>query len=120
SSVSLDTLGNVAIGYTDNVVRIFDKASGYTSQFLSGPRLGVSRLVHDASRDYLYGGSWDGTVSTWELRPPRAIVVSGGGAYPGNAIAEQTNALGEYAYRMLRARGYGHDDILYLNAFQDG
>jgi len=42
----------------------------------------------------------------WEINPPRAIIVAGGGDYAkANNIADQTNDLGAYAYRTLKAAG---------------
>ncbi|MBX3730508.1 MAG: WD40 repeat domain-containing protein, partial [Candidatus Sumerlaeia bacterium] len=64
--------------------------------------------------------SGDSTTKIFEVRPPRAIIVAGGGAYTGNPIARQTNDLGVYAWRTLRARGYAPEEILYLSAFPDG
>lgn len=60
---------------------------------------------------------YDGTAKIWELNPPRAVIVTGGGNYQGNGIAQQTDDLGAYAYKVLRGRGYEAGDIQYLTAF---
>lgn len=56
------------------------------------------------------------------LAPPglpsqdRAIVVTGGGPYPGNALWEATQANANFAMRVLSFSGYTKDRIQYLSA----
>ncbi|MEM7705747.1 MAG: 6-bladed beta-propeller [Pseudomonadota bacterium] len=58
------------------------------------------------------------------LAPPglpsqdRAIVVTGGGPYPGNALWEATQANANFAVRVLSFSGYTKDRIQYLSADQ--
>ena len=49
----------------------------------------------------------------------QAVVVAGGGDYPGNAISEQTKQLSEYAYRIFLERGYEKENIRWLSAFRN-
>ena len=61
-------------------------------------------------------------IFTWPrravvLKTESRVIVAGGGDFGGNPIAEQTRALGAYAYRTLRSRGYEAGEIQYLTAF---
>lgn len=47
----------------------------------------------------------------------KVIIVAGGGDYPGNAIADETEALANFAHFVTTTRGVSAEDILYLSAF---
>ncbi|MDM8535974.1 C13 family peptidase [Desulfobacterales bacterium HSG17] len=44
----------------------------------------------------------------------RAIIVAGGGPYPGNTLWNSTKLVTRKAYQTLYAQGYGHDQIQFL------
>ncbi len=46
---------------------------------------------------------------------PKAIVVSGGGPYPGNALWDATRANAKFAYRTLLSQGFDKDQIFYVS-----
>ncbi|NQU45395.1 WD40 repeat domain-containing protein [bacterium] len=100
----------------DASITVFDRVTGAIVREFYGLSSGVMapRFSLDGTR--LFGGS-GGTTFVWELHPPRAIVISGGGDFAGNGIAEQTDDLGAYAYKTLIRRHYAPEDILYLSAF---
>ncbi len=49
----------------------------------------------------------------------KAIVVAGGGPFPGNNLWDATQANANFAYRTLRYQGYAKEDIHYLSANTD-
>jgi streptogramin lyase len=46
----------------------------------------------------------------------RAIVVAGGGPYPGNSLWEATQTNANFAYRTLNLQGFSKDEIFYLSS----
>jgi len=110
----------ILTGSSDTTTRLWSAQAGEALRVFSGHRgaINVVALAPDGSRAYT--GSEDGAILSWELAPPRAIILSGGGAFTGNPIARQTHELGAYAYQTLRGRGYEADEILYLDAFPNG
>ncbi|WP_207679692.1 SMP-30/gluconolactonase/LRE family protein [Desulfonema magnum] len=46
----------------------------------------------------------------------KAIIIAGGGPYPGNNLWNATRMSASYAYRVLNYQGFGKDDIYYLTA----
>ncbi|MBX3727790.1 MAG: WD40 repeat domain-containing protein, partial [Candidatus Sumerlaeia bacterium] len=102
------------------VLRLWDTQTGELLRTFHGHTGPASAAAFTPDGSRVVSGSHDGTALVWELAPPRAIIVAGGGAYVGNPIARQTNDLGVYAWRTLRARGYAPEEILYLSAFPDG
>lgn len=108
--------GVQSFGAQDSVV-VYEVESGNDiRRFIRGTDT-ITGLLFTADGTGLIEAGADGIVAAWELYPPRAIIVSGGGDYEGNAIANQTNDLGAYAYKTLKRRGYEAADILYLSAF---
>ena len=53
------------------------------------------------------------------LTHPKAIIVAGGGPYPGNNLWDATQVCSNMAYRTLIHRGFTDDDIYYLSADTD-
>ncbi|MDX2175490.1 MAG: WD40 repeat domain-containing protein [Candidatus Sumerlaeia bacterium] len=102
---------------SDFAARIWEVASGDLVAEYGAHNANITGLSFDAATGRLALASSDGTASIWDVAPPRAIIVAGGGPYDGNGIAEQTDELGAYAYQVLRARGYTAANILYLSAF---
>jgi streptogramin lyase len=49
----------------------------------------------------------------------KAIIVAGGGPYPGNNIWEETEMCANYAYRALTYQGFTNDTIYYLSSNTD-
>jgi len=49
----------------------------------------------------------------------KAIIIAGGGPYPGNNIWDATQMCASYAYRALTYQGYSKDTIYYLSADTD-
>ncbi|NQU43044.1 WD40 repeat domain-containing protein, partial [bacterium] len=96
---------------------IWHLATGTRVAWLRGHAMGVQHVCFAEGGNGILTASNDGTVRLWELNPPRAIIVAGGGDFPGNGIAEQTDDLGAYAYKTLIRRHYEPEDILYLSAF---
>ena len=47
---------------------------------------------------------------------PKAIIVAGGGPYPGNTLWPHTQASANYAYRALVHQGFTKDTIAYYSA----
>jgi len=50
-----------------------------------------------------------------EFGGQRAIIVAGGGPYPGNFLWDATKAAANLSYRALKAQGFSDDDIVYLS-----
>ena len=53
------------------------------------------------------------------LSNPKAIIVAGGGPFPGNTLWDATQATTNFAYRTLLYRGFEKEDILYLSSDTD-
>ncbi len=49
----------------------------------------------------------------------KAIIVAGGGPYPGNSIWDETQMSANFAYRVLTYRGFTNETIFYLSADTD-
>ncbi|MFC1591754.1 SMP-30/gluconolactonase/LRE family protein, partial [Thermodesulfobacteriota bacterium] len=49
----------------------------------------------------------------------KAIIVAGGGPYPGNSLWDATQICANFAYRSLTYQGFSKDDIFYLSANTD-
>ncbi len=49
----------------------------------------------------------------------RAIIVAGGGSYPGNNLWDATQLCANFAYRALTYQGFTKDDISYLSENAD-
>ncbi len=108
----------VLTGSSDNSAKLWDiiNTSSETRTF-TGHTQSVYSVAFSPDGSKVLTGGHDGQTLLWEINPPRAIIVAGGGNYPGNAIAQQTNDLGAYAFQTLKSRGYEAADILYLTAF---
>jgi hypothetical protein len=104
-------------GSYDETARLWDAATGEEIRIFSGHTINVESAGYSPDGKKILTASYDGTTRLWELKPPRVIIVAGGGDYPGNAIADQTGLLGAYACKALKRRGYESGDILYLSAF---
>ncbi|MCC5875520.1 MAG: WD40 repeat domain-containing protein, partial [Candidatus Sumerlaeia bacterium] len=121
NDVSVSPNGDlIATASIDASLRLWDSKTGQLVEAFNN--LGAAALsvtFHPTNRKVTTGLA-SGKSLTFEIRPPRAIIVSGGGPYPGNAIARQTHELGKYAYRTLLARGYTPDNVMYLDAFPEG
>ncbi len=50
-----------------------------------------------------------------ETRPNKAIIVAGGGPYPGNLLWPATQATAHFAYRTLTHQGFDKETIYYLS-----
>ncbi|HNT35416.1 MAG TPA: hypothetical protein PKH07_10515, partial [bacterium] len=96
---------------------LWDATTGALIQTLEGHTGTVTSVAFSREGREIITGGTDGQTLVWELNPPRAIIVAGGGDYSGNSIAQQTDDLGAYAYKTLKRRGYEAQDILYLSAF---
>jgi len=46
----------------------------------------------------------------------KAIIVAGGGPYPGNYMWDDTQLVSNHAYRTLLSKGFSHESIYYLTA----
>jgi sugar lactone lactonase YvrE len=53
------------------------------------------------------------------LQYPKAIIIAGGGPYPGNNLWDATQATANFAYRTFIYRGFTDDDIYYLSSNTD-
>jgi WD40 repeat protein len=107
----------VLTGGVDGSAATWNTETGQQLRTFRSQTGAIGSVAFSPSGSQILTGSRDGTCLIWELNPPRVIVVAGGGAYNGNAIAEQTEALGAYAYKVLKARGYEAENIQYLTAF---
>jgi hypothetical protein len=56
------------------------------------------------------------STATYPAGLPKAIVLAGGGPYPGNNLWDSTLNCALYAYRALRYKGYTRDNIYFLSA----
>jgi WD40 repeat protein len=101
----------------NNTARLWDATTGGMIRTFSGHTEDVSAVAFSSDGTRILTGSEDGTARIWEIRPPKALIVAGGGEFGGNAIGGQTEQLAAYAYDTLRKRGYEAQDILYLTAF---
>ena len=117
-SVAFSPDGSKALtGSIDHTAKLWNVNSGTEHLSISGHTFSISSCAYSADGARILTGSGDGTARIWELNPPRAIVIAGGGDYTGNAIADQVDELGAYAYKTLKRRLYEPEDILYLSAF---
>jgi WD40 repeat protein len=107
----------VLTGSGDETAKLWDTATGAEVRTFSGHMNLVSSVAFSPDGTKVLTGSTDGTTMLWELNPPRAIIVAGGGDFAENAIGQQTDALGAYAFKTLKARGYEALDVQYLSAF---
>ena len=107
----------VLTGSGDSNARLWDAATGTVIRTFDGHTDYLSSVAFSPDGTKVLTGSWDGTACVWELNPPRAVIVAGGGDFVNNGIAQQTNDLGAYAYKVLKARGYESANIKYLTAF---
>ncbi|MFH0795168.1 MAG: hypothetical protein V2A74_14180, partial [bacterium] len=99
-------------------LRTFQNHTPGTEFFTSArDHFGVRGVAFSQNGSRAFTCSTDGAGLSWEVADPRAIIVAGGGNFTGNVIAQQTDDLGAYAYRLLRSRGYESGDIQYLSAF---
>jgi WD40 repeat protein len=86
--------------------------------FLDGSRLltagndGIARLWHAFAEASPTTAPEPGTADKF-------LLVAGGGNYTGNPIVQQTQALADQTHLTCLVRGYRHDEILYLSAFDD-
>ncbi|NQU45394.1 hypothetical protein HQ520_19100 [bacterium] len=99
------------------MISLWDYESEQLLREFHGHTSNVRNLRFSLNGTRLISASEDGTTRVWELNPPRAIILAGGGDYSGNGIADQTNDLGAYAFKTLKRRGYQAEDILHLSAF---
>lgn len=97
--------------------RLWDANSGRLICVFSGHSLPTWDGTFTPDGKQVITCSYDGTARLWEIWPAKAIIVAGGGHFANNAIAEQTQQLAAYAYRICTIRGYGEDEIQYLSAF---
>jgi WD40 repeat protein len=102
---------------TNAVYRIHDATNRATPEFELFQGVDTKDVEYDAQAGLILSAGNLTGARLMEVSPARAIVVAGGGPYEGNGIAEQTDALGAYAYQVLKARGYRGRDIMYLSAF---
>lgn len=107
----------VLTGSSDGTAKILNAATGNLIRTFLGHTHDVLSVAFSPDGSKIITGGSDGQTLIWELHPPRAIIIAGGGDYQGNAIARQTDDLGAYAYQTLRRRSYEAEDILYLTAF---
>jgi DNA-binding beta-propeller fold protein YncE len=92
----------------------------------SGPGTGPGMFVHphcvtvDASGRIFVSDSDNHRIQVFQKTVvpdsrPKAIIVAGGGAFPGNTIWEATEMCANFAYRTLLHQGYTRDTIHYLS-----
>lgn len=111
----------LAAGNAGGQVQVWDRTNlEDTARILQEHTLTVEEVQFNQNNDQLYSTSLDGKTMVYELLPPRAVIVAGGGPYEGNSIARQTHELSAYAYRTLIARGYLPENVLFLSAFPEG
>ncbi|MBN1867428.1 WD40 repeat domain-containing protein [Candidatus Sumerlaeota bacterium] len=104
--------------YSERKVSLWDIETGEQIQQYATSLSQEATLLEFSSDDKtILVGGFDGVCQILEVRPPRAILVAGGGNYAGNSIARQTVDLGDYAYKTLKSRGYQSDEIVFLTAF---
>jgi hypothetical protein len=107
----------IMTGSRDYTAALWDAETGIRLKTFSGHSFPVAAVAYSHDGGKVCTGSYDGTAMMWELSPARVVVAAGGGDFAGNGIAQQTNDLGAYAFRMLRGRQYEANDIQYLSAF---
>lgn len=74
------------------------------------------RVFNAAESDELVGAISFVEFHEYEIQQQKkAIIVAGGGPYPGNNLWEATRICANYAYRSLLYQGYKKENIYYLN-----
>ncbi|MBF0202543.1 MAG: hypothetical protein HQK66_14795, partial [Desulfamplus sp.] len=127
--LDIDGQGNIFVADSRNYrVQKFDSQGipvGVFGEFGSGPGQflapkdvavdpGGGVFVLDAftnSVQYFKPGDQDGGSAPINRK---AIIVAGGGPYPGNTLWNTTKSCANFAHRTLRHLGYAKDDIYYL------
>lgn len=104
-------------GSGDSTIKLWNATTGGLLQTFAGHISTIRMATFSPDGRKVLTSGVDGATLVWEIDPPRALIVAGGGSYSGNSIAEQTDELGAYAYRSLTARGYTPENIHYLSAF---
>jgi len=107
-------------------IQIFDPNGEYITQFgESGTDPGQLNGPCDlfiGPDDRIYVANTDNHVITVFIKKPlasqqaKAIIVAGGGPYPGNNLWDATQICANFAYRSLTYRGFTKRDIYYLSA----
>lgn len=107
----------ILTGDSNAMIRITNVLSAVPAGAFAGHAGDVTSVAFSSNGSKIISASADGSAMTWERNPARAVVIAGGGNFTGNSIAEQTDDLAAYAYRVLRSRGYSADNIAYYSAF---
>lgn len=132
NSVMISPNGRKVVAASDDGVFIWDASDGSLVRTAAGHVGAVTAADLSSDGTRVASGSMDGTARLWTAfaadgagsqpvtrTADKVILVAGGGNYPGNAIAGQTQAIADRAYFACLVRGYTHDEIKYLSAFDD-
>jgi sugar lactone lactonase YvrE len=82
----------------------------------SGDRLYVGESPNNRIQVFSKGGQ---TQTDPTSGISKAIIVAGGGPYPGNTLWDSTQVCTNYAYRILTYQGFTKDNIYYLSSDSD-
>jgi len=123
-SIAIDGDDNLFIGFDDRIVELSSEGAILAGWGSRGSGEGQFRSANgialDSSGNVYVADSFN--HRTQKFRPVvltqtnRAIVVAGGGPYPGNNIWTATQATANFAYRSLMLQGFTPDEIYYLSS----
>ncbi len=125
-SVTLDDEGHIYVSSTENRILKFDKngmlqaefgeGGSYPAQFNSPQALGIGAdgKIYVADR-YNHRIQIFRKASS-DDKKEKAIIVAGGGPYPGNRLWDATRVSANFAYRTLMYQGLQKSDICYLSS----
>lgn len=129
--ITIDSKGQIYTIDNGNVIRVFSSEGVLTkeiSQHGSGPGSinGAAGLKIKNGKLYV-SDTYNNRVETFDLGleavttptdtnkvDHKAIIVAGGGPYPGNFIWDDTQILANRAYSALRFQGFSKDQLKYL------
>lgn len=126
SGITVDSSGNVYVADLLNsrvqkfspegdLLDYFGTFGTDPGQFLSPVDVAVGRdgelFVLDASTNTVQ--RFNEVDPSMELNR-KAIIIAGGGPYPGNTLWNTTRSCANFAYRTLRHKGYAKDEIYYF------
>jgi uncharacterized protein DUF1566/peptidase C13-like protein/HYDIN/CFA65/VesB family protein/Ser-Thr-rich glycosyl-phosphatidyl-inositol-anchored membrane family protein len=136
STYTLENTGDVPLNWTASKSAVWMDLSATSGSLESGATTQVTVSINNVAENYALGTYTD-TVSIVNttngngdtsrdvilrvvLLPgeeinSKAVLVAGGGPYPGNHLWSATKACCDYTYYVLSLRGYSEDKIRYLS-----